>query len=232
VPPNKRLKLTGHRALQISVLPSGHEIKRFQLSGHLGRQLSREPLGGYLALERLVTTTYLEMTSAPQATPFRDERKLELRRAEIPSPELNRFFYVAVGSDWWWYSRLNWNRERWLAYVDRPELETWVGYLSGTPAGYFELESQARGQVELAYFGLLPSFIGRGLGTELLSAAIDRAWQLQPRRVWVHTCTLDHPRALQTYQSQGFEIYRSEEKIEDLPDTPLDLWPVASSGAD
>jgi GNAT superfamily N-acetyltransferase len=188
-------------------------------------------LDGYLALECLVTTTYLEMTSASQATPFPGERRLELRRAEIPCPELNRSLYVAVGTDWWWYTRLDWNREKWLAYVDRPELETWVGYLSGTPAGYFELESQPDNDMELAYFGLLPSFIGRGLGTELLAAAIDRAWQLRPRRVWVHTCTLDHPRALQTYQSRGFKTYRSEEKIEDLPDIPLQFWPGASSDA-
>lgn len=181
-------------------------------------------------MERLVTTTYLEMTSASQAVPFGGARRLELRRAEIPCPELNRSLYVAVGSDWWWYARLDWNREQWLAYVDRPELETWVGYLSGTPTGYFELESQPGGQVEVAYFGLFPSFIGQGLGTELLAAAIDRAWQLASKRVWVHTCTLDHPRALQTYQSRGFKAYRSEEKTEHLPDIPLQFWPGASSG--
>jgi GNAT superfamily N-acetyltransferase len=163
----------------------------------------------------LVTTTYLEMTSASQAVPFGGAGRLELRRAEIPCPELNRSLYVAVGSDWWWYTRLDWNREQWLAYV---------------PTGYFELESQPGGQVEVAYFGLFPSFIGQGLGTELLAAAIDRAWQLAPKRVWVHTCTLDHPRALQTYQSRGFKAYRSEEKIEHLPDIPLQFWPGASSG--
>ncbi len=182
-------------------------------------------------MERLVTTTYLEMTSESRATPFRGERRLQVRRAELPSPELNRFLYVAVGSDWWWYSRLDWNRERWLAHVDRAELETWIGYLAGTPAGYFELESQAGGQVELVYFGLLPSFIGQGLGRELLAAAVDRAWQLRPSRVWVHTCTLDHPRALQTYQAAGFEICGSEEKIEQLPDSQPEFWPGAASGA-
>ncbi len=93
-------------------------------------------IGRRRALEQLVKTTYLEMTSASQATPFRGERRLELRRAEVSSPEFNRFLYVAVGSDWWWYSRLDWSRDRWLAYLDRPELETWVGTLSGTPAGY------------------------------------------------------------------------------------------------
>jgi ribosomal protein S18 acetylase RimI-like enzyme len=178
-------------------------------------------------MERLVTTTYLEMTSASRVTPFQGERRLDLRRAEIPSPELNRFLYVTVGADWWWYSRLGWSRDRWLAYLDRPELETWIAYRSGTPAGYFELEAQPGDQVELAYFGLLPAFIGRGLGPELLSAAVERAWQLRPKRVWVHTCSLDHPRALQNYRSRGFEIYKSKEEIEDLPDTPLTVWPEA-----
>lgn len=176
-------------------------------------------------MERSVTTTYLEMTDASRAVPLDGEHVLEMRRVEIPNPELNRILYVTVGADWWWYQRLGWNRERWLAYLDRPELETWVGYASGTPAGYFELESQAGGDVEIAYFGLLPSFVGRGLGPELLSAAIDRAWQLGPKRVWVHTCTLDHPRALETYRGRGFEVYKSEEGIEDLPDDPLELRP-------
>lgn len=181
-------------------------------------------------MERSVTTTYLEMARASQAVPFRGQRRLEVRRAEVACPELNRFFYVAVGSDWWWYSRLAWSRGQWMEYLDRPALETWVGYLTGTPAGYFELESQSGEQLELRYIGLLPSFIGRGLGTELLSAATERAWQLRPKRVWVRTCTLDHPRALQNYQSQGFAAYKSEEQVDQLPDTPLQLWPAASGG--
>ncbi len=104
-------------------------------------------------MEQLVETTYLEMTSAAQATLSRGKQRLELRRAEVSCPELNRSLYVA--------------------------------------------------------------------------AAIDRGWQLQPARVWVHTCTLDHPRALQTYRSLGFEIYESKEQIEQLPDAPLKLWPPA-----
>lgn len=179
-------------------------------------------------MERRVETTYLEMTSPERAIPFEGRRRLALRRAEVPSPELNRWLYVAVGAEWWWYTRLPWDREQWLAWVDRPELETWVAYLGGTPAGYFELESQADEQVELAYFGLLPSFIGQGLGAELLAAAIDRAWQLRPARVWVHTCSLDHPRALQTYRARGFEIYQTEARIEQLPDSAPSFWPDAA----
>jgi len=169
-------------------------------------------------MDRAVTITYLEMTSRDQIVPFDGERRLDVRRIEAPDPELNRFFYMAVGADWSWHERLSWDRDRWMTWLDRPDVETWVGYLSRTAVGYFELEAQPGGQVQLAYFGLLPSFIGRGLGTELLAAAVERAWQFATSRVWVHTCTLDHPRALANYQARGFRIYDTEEKMEHLPD--------------
>jgi GNAT superfamily N-acetyltransferase len=154
-----------------------------------------------------------------------------LVRSEIPCPELNRFLYTAVGARWWWYSRLEWDYGRWLAYLDRPGLETWIAYVSGAPAGYFELERQEGDNVELAYFGLLPGFIGRGLGGPLLTAAVARAWDMGAKRVWVHTCTLDHPQALANYQARGFRIFYTEEKTEDLPDEPPEPWPGASRPA-
>lgn len=181
-------------------------------------------------MKRAVTTTYLEMRNATDAVAFGGVRQLEVRCVEIPSPELSRFFYSAVGADWWWYSRLPWSEAEWTAWVDRPALQTWVGYLQGTPVGYFELEAQPGPEVELVYFGLLPQFIGRGIGAELLCEAVTCAWASAPRRVWVHTCTLDHPRALPGYQARGFEIYREEEDVEELPDEPPSFWPQPSIG--
>ncbi|HET9949063.1 MAG TPA: GNAT family N-acetyltransferase [Longimicrobiales bacterium] len=175
-------------------------------------------------MEREVTITYLEMTSPSDAVPYERPRRLEVRRAELPCPELNRMLYLAVGGDWWWHSRLGWERERWLDWVDRPELETWLGYLRGTPVGYFELERQPGNQVELVYFGLLPTFIGRGLGGELLAAAVERAWTPGTERVWVHTCTLDHPSALPNYRARGFRIYDTHTIHERLPDARPSLW--------
>jgi GNAT superfamily N-acetyltransferase len=181
-----------------------------------------------LPMQQLVTTTYLEMTGRDDLRPARPSAVgLQLVRVEIPCPELNRFLYTAVGARWWWYSRLSWDYARWLAYLDRPDLETWIAYVSGTPAGYFELERQPAGAVELAYFGLLPRFIGRGVGGNLLTAAIARAWDIGAKRVWVHTCTLDHPQALANYRARGFRVYRVEEMIENLPDEPLQPWPGA-----
>jgi GNAT superfamily N-acetyltransferase len=176
-----------------------------------------------------VTIYYLEMTEPRTLRPGRAGRgSLDLRRAEVPSPELNRFLYTAVGGDWYWIDRLNWTYGQWLAYLDRPEVQTWVAYVFGTPAGYFELESQPGANVEIVYFGLLPRFTGRGLGGQLLTEAVERAWGMGAGRVWLHTCTLDHPGALANYLSRGFRVYKVEVKTEELPARPPGPWPGAN----
>lgn len=179
-------------------------------------------------MERLVTTTHVEMTDRAELRPAKSSTvPFDLVLVTIPSPELNRFLYATVGARWTWYSRLPWSRARWLAYLDRPELETWVAYVSGSPAGYFELERQDEGSVEIAYFGLLPSFIGKGIGGQLLTAAVARAWEMGAKRVWLHTCDLDHPRALANYQARGFTVFKVESDVEQIPDAPLEAWPGA-----
>lgn len=149
---------------------------------------------------------------------------LELRQARIPSPELNRFLYTAVGAGWTWIDRLPWSRERWLEYLSRPEVETWVGYVEGTPAGYFELDRQAAGSVEIAYFGLLPQFTGRGLGGHLLTCAAERGFALGSSRVWLHTCSLDHPQALANYKARGFRVFKVETEAKEIDDSPREAW--------
>lgn len=162
-----------------------------------------------------VTTWYLEMTSPDELRPAPVRSPCpRIERAEIPSPELSRFLYTAVGGAWHWRDRLPWTYEKWMQWLDRPEVQTWVLYDRGTPAGYVELEKQAEENVEIAYFGLLPSFIGRGLGGHLLTEGIVRAWAMNAKRVWVHTCSLDAPSALNNYQSRGLRIY--DQKIETL----------------
>lgn len=179
-------------------------------------------------MHQSVTTYYLEQRDPaalrPAAAPAAG---FTLMRAELPSPELSRFLYTAVGGAWYWTNRLSWSYARWLAYLDRPALETWVGYLAGTPVGYFELERQAAAAVEIAYFGLLPGFIGRGLGGALLTAALRRSWAMGARRVWVHTCSLDGPAALANYQARGMRLYQTEQADLDLPAAPPGPWPGA-----
>ncbi len=163
-------------------------------------------------------TYYLEMKSPSKVRCLQIVNpEIEVRQVVTTSPELNRFFYITVGKDWYWTERLRWSEEQWLEYANRPELETWVGYVSGQQAGYFELEMQPGANVEIAYLGLLPEFIGKGIGRQLLTAAIERAWQMGAKRVWVHTNTRDHPNALGNYQARGFRIFKEEEKYIDLP---------------
>jgi len=175
-----------------------------------------------------VRTWYLEMLEHSQLR--RRECPLveaHVERADVPSPELSRFLYTAVGGNWYWVDRLGWDYSRWLAYLDRPAVETLILYVSGTPAGYVELEVQPDDNVEVTFFGLLPRFIGMRLGGYLLSVGVERAWAQGARRAWVHTCSLDGPHALANYQARGFRVYDERTHWEDLPADPPGAWPGA-----
>ncbi|HZP83846.1 MAG TPA: GNAT family N-acetyltransferase [Chthonomonadaceae bacterium] len=153
--------------------------------------------------------------------------EMVIQQAEIACPEFNRFLYTAVGGNWYWTFWLGRTYQQWMDFLNRPEVETWVGYVQGTPAGYFELEKQPEANVEIVHFGLLPRFIGQGLGGRLLTRAIQRAWEMGARRVWVHTCTLDGPAALSNYQARGLRLYKQEVREEEIPDQPPGPWPGA-----
>ena len=177
-----------------------------------------------------VTVTHLEMTAPEQLLGPKRECTCDysLVQAEIPCPEYSRFLYTAVGSKWMWHSRLSWDYARWMAYLDRPDVETWVATVRGTPAGYFELERQNKGSVELVYFGVVPGFIGQGLGGALLTDAVNRAWNIGAKRVWMHTCSLDHPHAIDNYKARGFSPFKVTVEHEELPDKPPEPWPGAN----
>ncbi len=173
-----------------------------------------------------VTVYYLEMTSPQQLRPKRaTEPELSVIEAKLPVPAFSRFLYTAVGGDWYWIDRLSWTHADWLAWLEQPGLSTRVGYHNGSPVGYYELVTKPDRRVDIAYFGLLPQFIGRGFGGRLLTHAVEIAWQRQPSRVTLNTCTLDHPAALANYQARGFRIYREAREVRKLPDRAPGPWP-------
>lgn len=152
-------------------------------------------------------TWQMEMRDRAAFQPKRvDRADVEVKRAAIPCPPFNRFLYVMVGMPHRWGGRQAWGDAEWTAYVHRPELETWVAYVSGTPAGYTELERQNDGSVRIECFGLFPQFIGQGLGAHLLSVAIARAWEMGASYVWLTTCSHDHPHARANYEARGFHL--------------------------
>ena len=166
-------------------------------------------------LEMIVT--WLEMRVPPQRAAPRRAEPLSIQRARRPTVSFYRYLYDTVGGPWMWYERRHMDDAALAAIVQHPEVGVYVMYLDGVPAGYAELDRRVAGEVELAYFGLVPEFIGRGLGRYLLDWAVARAFDGEPERLFVHTCNFDHPAALATYQRAGFKVYRQERRIIDDP---------------
>lgn len=181
-------------------------------------------------MQTTLTTWYLEMRSPDQLRPKRSPLPhLTVLRVEIPCPEFSRFLYTSVGGHWYWRDRLPWTYDDWFTYLNRPELETWVAYVSGTPAGYCELKMKSDQAVQIEYFGLLPQFIGQGIGGHLLTVGIERAWAMGAHRVCLNTCTLDSQYAYKNYEARGFTLYKTEETPIDLPTEPPGPWPHAKA---
>jgi len=135
-----------------------------------------------------------------------------VRLKEIPdcSPSFYRHLYVEVGKNYHWIDRLPWTDEQIAAHLQLPENSLWLMTYDSETSGYFELRKCEDGSVEVAYFGLMPQFIGRGLGKHLLTCATEQAWANGANRVWLHTCTLDDPAALPNYLKRGFQAFKTE----------------------
>ncbi len=165
------------------------------------------------------TITYLEMRSRPSLPPAHPPSNLSvaLMRCHRPTVAFYRFLYDTVGAPWLWWERRVLNDAELAEIVQDDLVEIYVLYVEGQPAGYAELDRRKMPETELAYFGLMPEFIGRRLGPYLLASAIDIAWTQEPTRLWVNTNTLDHPKALPLYQRMGFVPYAQERKVIDDP---------------
>lgn len=158
-----------------------------------------------------VVRTYLEMTSPAELVAARTpDPAVHVERVGFCPASFYRYLYAAVGEAYHWVDRRDWSDAEVRAHLDRPGIELWVLYREAAPAGYVELLPQDDGSVEIAYFGLLPDFVGKGLGKHLLTVAVERAWTMGAHRVWLHTCTLDHPSALPNYKARGFRPFRQE----------------------
>ncbi len=158
--------------------------------------------------------TYLQMTAAPVAPPpMTPMGPMALMRAEKPTLAFYRFLYNTIGNDHTWWERRVMPDDQLLAAIQAENVDVFVLYVGGVPAGYFELTAYENGkEIDLAYFGLMPEFIGQGYGAYLLRVAIDEAWSRHPARIIVNTCNLDHPNALQNYQRAGFEVYAQKKR--------------------
>lgn len=167
-----------------------------------------------------VTVWSLSVAAPAGPPPPAPDPSLRLVRHADPSPEVSRDFYRLVGEGWYWVDRAGWTDSQWLAWVDRPEhrlVTCWQG--DSEPVGYYELEQQAGGAVELVYFGLVPAHHGRGIGRWLLAQAMADAWALPgTTRLWLHTCSLDGPNARANYEARGFRLVGESVEYRLVPD--------------
>jgi ribosomal protein S18 acetylase RimI-like enzyme len=131
-------------------------------------------------------------------------------RRPLPVDHYRRL-YKEVGEQWFWHDRLEWSDEELAHHLSSADVAVWeLETESGESAGFFELQRHDDTSVEIAYFGLVPRFFGRGLGSFMLMAAVEEAWSMGGERVWLHTCTLDSDRALPNYKARGFREYKTE----------------------
>jgi ribosomal protein S18 acetylase RimI-like enzyme len=166
-----------------------------------------------------VTTTYLHLPSHAHFRPsMSDAPDRLILEAREPLVAFARFLYTVVGRDYYWIDRHAWPDATWHDYLAHPSVTQLVLYLRGTPAGYIELNAAAEEpETEIAYFGIIPTFQGRGLGKHLLSHGVQHAFDAGAERVWLHTCTLDGPHALANYQARGFLSYRTTTHDQAIP---------------
>ena len=164
-----------------------------------------------------VERTYLELKNPTQFKGgFGSFPDVAIGRAPNPQPELYRMCYQTVGEAFHWRDRWDWTDAEIATHLADPAIQLFVamrrnGKHAASLAGWYELRRVAEDDsVEIAYFGIVATEFGRGFGKHLLSSAVRDAWALGPRRVWLHTCTLDHPNALPNYLARGFTPYRKE----------------------
>ena len=161
------------------------------------------------------TRTYLELKSPAQFTSaFGTFPDIAIARPANPSPDLYRACYRSVGEAFHWFDRWDWSDEVIAKHLADPAIQLFVATRrDGALSGWYELRRvRDDDSVEIAYFGIVAGEFGRGFGKHLLSSAVRDAWAVQPspNRVWLHTCTLDHPNALPNYLARGFTPYRTE----------------------
>ena len=125
--------------------------------------------------------------------------------------QLNKFFYKQIGRKHNWVNRLVWEDKKWIDYINNPNIQTYVLKQEEDLIGYFELIfCEKKQEIEIAYFGILEDYFGKKLGGFLLSEAIKKSFLVEVKRVWVHTCSLDHQNALNNYLARGMTIFKSD----------------------
>ncbi len=155
---------------------------------------------------------YLEINSLKNLNQvISPDHNLILKKVDPPDIELNKFFYKNVGKNHRWVDRLAWDNLKWTSYLENKNVHTYILKLNEDLVGYFEvIQDFSTSSFEIAYFGILDDYIGKKFGSYFLSEAIKKCFELNSKKVWVHTCSLDHKHALKNYLNRGMKIFKEE----------------------
>lgn len=177
---------------------------------------------GYLEVEpgRLAAVvTYLHQKSKPDLAPAAAPAGMEISRWTAPDLAAYRRLFRKVGEPWLWFSRLRMSDAELRAVLSHPQVEIYVLQVDGSAEGLLELDLREPPDIEIVFLGIAPALTGRGAGGYLMRFAMEEAWKKEPRRFWLHTCTLDHPGALGFYLHFGFVPF--QRAVEISPDPRL-----------
>ena len=163
-------------------------------------------------MSKKINRNYLEMNSLNELIDtINPPNEFIIELIDPPNFQLNKFFYKTIGKNHKWIDRLSWSEEKWINYVSSQNVQTYVFKFKEDLVGFFELIFHPeKNEIEIAYFGILKEYQNKKLGSYLLSEAIKKSFKNSVKRVWVHTCSLDHKNALNNYISRGMKIFKTE----------------------
>ena len=159
-----------------------------------------------------VDRKYLEINSPEEINlSNKPNSKCKIEIKKDPDFQINKFFYKQIGKSYRWIDRLVWDDTKWMNYTNNANLETYILTENDELIGFFELlfHPETR-KCEVAYFGILDQYIGKKYGSYLLSEALKLGFRNNTKKVWLHTCSLDHKHALNNYLARGMKIFKSE----------------------
>ena len=161
--------------------------------------------------------THLQMSQRPPERPERSDVSWTLRKAGSLSGDRYRTLFRRIGEDWLWASRLEMSDDELRTVLDDPLYDAYLFEVEGQEEGLAELDFRAEGECEVSFFGLTPAMVGKGAGRWMMNRALEFAWSSPIHRLWVHTCSLDHPSALDFYIRSGFVPFRRQVEVIDDP---------------
>ena len=163
-------------------------------------------------MNRRVERNYLEINSIRDLKePTIIPKNCTLQIVKSGDFQINKFFYKNIGKKHNWVDRLVWTEQQWIKYTSDKKVKTFVLKIKDDFAGYYELIfHKDKNEVEIAYLGLLEEYQNRSIGSYLLSTAIKNSFLKKSKRVWVHTCSLDHRNALKNYKARGMKVFKKE----------------------